>query len=77
MGRTLLALQKTDEAEPLLVRGLEGLRSRVENLPDKGREQLILALTPLAELYRVKGNAEMARKCEAELRELESSPGAR
>jgi len=51
LGTSLLGLKKYSEAEPLLLKGYEGMKQREKTIPPAGKARLTEALNPLIQLY--------------------------
>ena len=66
LGGALLGQGKPAEAEPLLVRGYEGMRQREEKIPPPGRPRLPEAAERLARLYEATGRPDRAKAVRGE-----------
>ncbi len=66
LGGTLLGQQKLAEAEPLLLKGYEGLKQRESTIPPQGNTRIPEALDRLIDLYMIKENPDEAKKWQAE-----------
>ncbi len=66
LGGALLGQRKYVEAEPMLVRGFEGLRQRKSSIPAQASERLPEAIDRLIELYESTGRPDEAKKWKAE-----------
>jgi hypothetical protein len=66
LGRALLGQKKYAEAEPLLLKGYEGMKAREEKIPPQGKIRLREAIDRLIELYTVTNKPEEAKKWQAE-----------
>ncbi|MDW8264937.1 MAG: tetratricopeptide repeat protein [Gemmataceae bacterium] len=67
LGGALLGQQKYAEAEPLLVKGYEGLKTRQKSIPKEGQMRIPEALERLVQLYEAVGKKEEAAKWRREL----------
>ncbi|MCS7046732.1 MAG: tetratricopeptide repeat protein, partial [Gemmataceae bacterium] len=68
-GRVSDAAEKAKlfaEAEPLLVKGYEGMKARAKTIPPAARQLLPEALDRLVELYTATGQPEQVKKYQAE-----------
>ncbi len=62
LGRSLLGQKKYVAAEPLLLKGYQGLKQQEARLPGRGKARLVEALAALVQLYEALDNqAEAAR----------------
>jgi tetratricopeptide (TPR) repeat protein len=77
LGEVLLDQQRFAEAEPLLVRGYEGLRQRRARLPGDGRVILTEALERLVRLHDTWGKQDEAARWRNELEDLRAQPQAK
>jgi tetratricopeptide (TPR) repeat protein len=66
-GAALLGQKKYAEAEPLLLKGYEGMKQREKTIPPQGKVRLIEALERLVQLYHATGKKEEAAKWRKEL----------
>ena len=66
LGGALLGQKKYAEAEPLLLRGYEGLSRRKSAIPPEARDRLPEAIDRLVELYEATGRPDDAKKWKAE-----------
>jgi tetratricopeptide (TPR) repeat protein len=66
LGGTLLRQKKYAEAEPLLLKGYEGMKAREKTIPVQARNRLPEALDRLIELYTATGRPDEAKKWQAE-----------
>jgi TolA-binding protein len=68
LGTALLGQKKYVEAEPLLVKGYEGLKTRAKTIPKQGGDTLRIpeALDRLIELYTALNKPDEAKKWRAE-----------
>jgi tetratricopeptide (TPR) repeat protein len=66
LGGALLGQKKYAEAEPLLVKGYEGMKAREERTPPQGKIRLPQAIDRLIELYTVTHRPEEAMRWQAE-----------
>ena len=62
LGGALLGLGRFAEAEPLLVEGYEGMKSREARIPPPSKVRLHEAGTRLVQLYEARGNLEKANE---------------
>jgi serine/threonine protein kinase len=67
LGSALLGQKKYQEAEPLLLKGYEGLKQRQAQLPASARPRLTEALQRLVQLYDTTGQKEQAARWRKEL----------
>jgi eukaryotic-like serine/threonine-protein kinase len=67
LGEALNGQKKRAEAEPLLVRGYEGLRQRAAKIPKEGKTRLTEALERLVQLYDAWGKPVEATRWRREL----------
>jgi len=66
LGTSLLGQKKYADAEPLLVKGYEGMKALGKTIPPKGAAELPEALDRLIELYTATDRPEEAKKWRAE-----------
>ena len=66
LGGALLGQKKYAEAEPLLVKGYEGMKAREKNIPAQGIIRIAEALDRLIELYTALNKPDEAKKWQAE-----------
>jgi serine/threonine protein kinase/tetratricopeptide (TPR) repeat protein len=66
LGGVLLGQQRYAEAEPLLVKGYEGMKISEETIPNDGALRIAEALDRLVELYTVIDKLDEAKKWQAE-----------
>ena len=66
LGGALLGQQKYAEAEPLLLKGYEGMKAREKTIPPQGSVRIPEALDRLVELYTATGKPDEAKKWRAE-----------
>ncbi len=66
LGGVLLSQKKYADAEPLLLRGYEGMKSREKAIPPKGGTRIPEALDRLVELYAATDRPGLAAKYRAE-----------
>ncbi len=66
LGRALLGQKKYAEAEPLLLKGYEGMKQREKTIPPQGATRLPEALDRLIELCTATNKPEEAKKWRAE-----------
>ena len=67
LGGALLGQKKYAEAEPLLLKGYEGMRAREKTIPPQGQARLPEAIARLVQLYETKDEKEEAAKWRKEL----------
>jgi serine/threonine protein kinase len=67
VGAALVGQKKYAEAEPLLLRGYEGMKKREANIPPQGRIRLTEALQRLVQLYEATGKNDEVAKWRKEL----------
>lgn len=65
LGGALLGQKKYTDAEPLLVKGYEGMKAREKAIPPQGRSRIPEALDRLIELYTATNKPEEAKKFRA------------
>ena len=65
LGASLLGQGKYAEAEPLLIRGYEGLKARVSGIPPRSRSRLAEAGGRIVALYEAWGKPEKAAEWRA------------
>jgi hypothetical protein len=66
LGRSLLGQKKYAEAEPLLVRGYEGMKQREKSIPPSSVKNIPEALDWLIEMSTAMNKQEEAKKWRAE-----------
>ena len=66
LGAALLGQKKYTEAEPLLVKGYEGMKAREKTIPASGSARIPEALDRLIELYAALDKHDEAKKWQAE-----------
>jgi tetratricopeptide (TPR) repeat protein len=66
LGASLVGQKKYTEAEPLLLKGYEGLKQREKSIPRRGVPRVPEAIDRLIELYRETDNPDDAKKWRAE-----------
>jgi non-specific serine/threonine protein kinase/serine/threonine-protein kinase len=66
LGGALLGQKKYADAEPLLLKGYEGLKQREKTIPPFARERVPEALDRLIDLYTVTNKPDEAKKYQAE-----------
>jgi hypothetical protein len=66
LGGALLGQKKYAEAEPLLVKGYEGMKQREKPIPPQGVTRIPEALDRLIELYTATNKPDEAKKWRAE-----------
>jgi tetratricopeptide (TPR) repeat protein len=74
LGEALLEQKKFAEAEPMLLRGYEGMQLHADSIPPQDKPRLIKALERLVKLYEAWGNTEKATRWRKEL-ELAQAKG--
>jgi hypothetical protein len=67
LGGALLGQKKYADAEPLLVKGYEGMKQRAAKIPPPARRRLSEAVERLVALYEATGNKEEAATWRKEL----------
>ena len=67
LGAALLGQQKYEEAEPLLLKGYEGMKERERTIPALARIRVTEALQRLVQLHQATDNEEQSAKWQAEL----------
>jgi hypothetical protein len=67
LGGALLGQKKYAEAEPLLLKGYQGMKERAAKIPPAGVVRLTEAVQRLAELYEATSNKDEAAKWRKEL----------
>jgi WD40 repeat protein/serine/threonine protein kinase len=70
LGGSLLGQRECDEAEPLLLKGYQGMKEREETIPPVGRDRLPEAAERLVQLYEATGKEDEAAKWRRELQKL-------
>jgi tetratricopeptide (TPR) repeat protein len=75
LGGALLGRRKDAEAEPLLLRGYEGMKQRQDKIPADARARLTAALQRLVKLYEATGNEGEAARRRKELKALGAAQG--
>ena len=66
LGGALLGQQKYADAEPLLVKGYEGMKAREKMIPAANKKVLPETLDRLIELYTVTDKPDKVKKWQAE-----------
>ncbi len=66
LGGALLGQKKHADAEPLLLKGYEGMKQREKTIPPQGNNRIPEALDRLIELYTATNKPEQAKKWQAE-----------
>ncbi len=68
LGSALLGQKRYDEAEPLLLKGYEGMKQREKSIPKSGggEKRIPEALNALFELYTATSKPEEVKKWQAE-----------
>jgi serine/threonine protein kinase len=72
LGGALLGQKKNGDAEPLLLKGYEGMKTREKTIPPQGKVRLTEAAERLVQLYETTGNAAEAERWRKELAELKA-----
>ncbi len=72
LGGVLMQQNKNAEAEPLLIKGYEGLAARESSIPPQGRLRVAEALQRLIKFYRATDKTDQAEKYSRLLTEFES-----
>ena len=67
LGGALLGQKKYADAEPLLLKGYEGMKAREKTIPPQGKVRLSEALERLVQLYEAMGKKDEAAKWRKEL----------
>src|SRR5262249_18165086 len=67
LGGALLGQQKYADAEPLLLKGYEGMKGREKTIPPQGKIRITEALERLVQLYEATGKKDEATKWRKEL----------
>jgi hypothetical protein len=67
LGGVLLGQKKSADAEPLLVKGYEGMKERADKLPKDSKVRLTEALERLVQLYEALDKKDEAAKWRKEL----------
>ena len=62
LGAALLGQKKYADAEPLLLKGYEGLKAREKTIPPLGRDRLLEAADRLVELYTATNKPDEVKK---------------
>jgi hypothetical protein len=66
LGGVLVGQKKYAEAEPLLLKGYEGMKEREKTIPPQGRSRLAEAIDRLIELYSAANKTDEVKKWRAE-----------
>ena len=66
LGETLLGQKKYADAEPLLLKGYEGMKKREKTIPKGGETRIPEALDRLIELYTATNKPDEVKKWQAE-----------
>jgi TolA-binding protein len=66
LGEALAGQKKYADAEPLLLKGYEGMKRREKTVPAAGKDRIPEALDRLVELYTATDRPEEAKKWRAE-----------
>ena len=74
LGGALLGQKKYAEAEPLLLKGYEGMKAREKTIPPQGKVRLTEAAERLVQLYEATGNAADAERWRKELEAARAKP---
>ena len=67
LGDAILKQNKYDEAEPLLIRGYEGIKAREDQVPAQFRFRIVEAAGRLVQLYEAWGQPEKAAEWRTKL----------
>ena len=67
LGQALFAQKKYAEAEPLLVAGYEGMKSREGKIPDPARKRLTETAARIVDLYDALGRPDKAAELRTKL----------
>jgi hypothetical protein len=70
LGAALLGQKQYAEAEPLLLKGYEGLRQRQAKIPPQGKGRLIDSMERLVQLYDVLGKKDESARWRKELQSV-------
>lgn len=70
LGGSLLGQKKYADAEPLLLKGYQGMKERKETIPPVGQDRLPEAVERLVQLYEATGKKDEAAKWQTELLSL-------
>ena len=76
LGGALLGQKKYTDAEPLLLKGYEGMKAREKTIPPQGKVFLVEATERLVQLYEATGNAAEAERWRKELAQLKPAENA-
>jgi hypothetical protein len=78
LGASLLGQKKYAEAEPLLLKGYEGMKAREKTIPPQGATRIPEAIDRLIELYTATNKPDEVKKWKAERAKYpaESKPAA-
>lgn len=76
LGGALLGQQKYEKAEPLLLKGYQGMSEREQSIPDPAQVRLSEAIDRLVRVYPGTDNEEQSAKWQAELekRQADKTP---
>jgi hypothetical protein len=77
LGAALLGQKKYAEAEPVLLQGYEGMKTREKQIPEKGKIRLPEALDRLIDLYTATDRPDEVKKWRAERVKYPDLPRAR
>jgi TolA-binding protein len=69
LGEALLGQKKYADAEPLLLKGYQGMKQREAKIPPQGKPRLREALERLVQLYEATGKKDEAARWRKELDE--------
>jgi hypothetical protein len=69
LGGALLGQKKYDEAEPLLLKGYEGMKQRADTIPEPGEIRLTEAVERLVRLFDATGQHDQAAAYRRTLKE--------
>jgi hypothetical protein len=74
LGGSLLGQQKYADAEPLLLRGYDGMKKREGKIPPQGKLRPTEALERLVQLYDAQGKPDEVAKWRKELEKRKVKP---
>ena len=73
LGASLLGQKRYAEAEPQLLAGYEGLKTRAKSVSLQGRARMALTAEQLAQLYDATGKSDKAEEWRATAKELQAA----
>jgi hypothetical protein len=76
LGAALLGQQKYADAEPLLLKGYEGMKQRADKIPPQSKPRLADAAARLVQLYEATNRPDDAQKWKDELEKLKAAQPA-